>query len=58
MPKAEIAATGTYDLSLNRYKQVEHAEVTHESPATIIAELRALEADISAGLRNLEEMLG
>jgi len=58
VPKAEIAATGTYDLSLNRYKQVEHAEVTHESPAAIIAELRALEEEISAGLGKLEEMLG
>ncbi len=58
VPKAEIAATGTYDLSLNRYKQVEHAEVTHESPAAIIAELRQLEAEISAGLGKLEEMLG
>jgi len=42
VPKAEIAATGTYDLSLNRYKQVEHEEVTYESPAAIIAELRKL----------------
>jgi len=57
VPKAEIAATGTYDLSLNRYKQVEHEEVTHESPAAIIADLRALEAEISEGLAKLEAML-
>ena len=57
VPKAEIAATGTYDLSLNRYKEVEHTEVTHDSPAEIIAELRALEKDISVGLIKLEAML-
>ena len=56
--KAEIAATGTYDLSLNRYKEVEHAEVTHDSPAAIIAELRQLETEISDGLAKLEAMLG
>ncbi len=58
VPKADIASTGTYDLSLNRYKQVEHEEVTHESPAAIIAELRALEDEISEGLTKLEAMLG
>lgn len=58
VPKAEIAATGVYDLSLNRYKQVEHEAVEHESPAGIIAELRKLEDEISAGLTKLEAMLG
>jgi len=56
--KDEIAATGTYDLSLNRYKEVEHAEVTHDSPAEIIKELRQLEQEISSGLAKLEAMLG
>ncbi len=58
VPKAEIAATRTYDLSLNRYKQVEHEEVEHESPVAIIAELRKLESEISEGLTKLEAMLG
>ena len=58
MVKAEeIAATGSWDLSLNRYKEVEHAEVEHESPAALIAELRAIEAEIAEGLDRLEEML-
>jgi len=57
VPKAEIAATDTYDLSLNRYKQVEHAKQTHEAPADIIAELRKLEMEISDGLTKLEAML-
>jgi type I restriction enzyme M protein len=58
VPKAEIMATGSFDLSLNRYKVVEHATVQHESPVKIIAELRALELEISEGLSKLEGMLG
>ena len=56
--REDIAATGTYDLSLNRYKQVEHEEVTHDTPADIIKELRTLEGEISKGLTELEAMLG
>ena len=56
--REDIAATGTYDLSLNRYKQVEHEEVMHDKPADIIEELRELEKEISDGLTKLEAMLG
>nr|WP_319516430.1 class I SAM-dependent DNA methyltransferase [uncultured Cohaesibacter sp.] len=56
--KDEIAATGSWDLSLNRYKEIEHEEVEHQAPADIIAELRAIEKDIAEGLDKLEEMLG
>lgn len=58
VPKAEIAATGTYDLSLNRYKVVEHEAQVHDKPADIIAELRKLETEISDGLTKLEALLG
>lgn len=58
VPREEIAATGTYDLSLNRYKEVEHEEVTHDKPVDIIKDLRALEQEISDGLVKLEAMLG
>ncbi len=56
--KDDIAATGTYDLSLNRYKEVEHEEIAHDKPADIIKELRALEKEINDGLTKLEAMLG
>lgn len=55
--KEEIAATG-YDLSLNRYKEVVHEEVEHIPPKQLIAELKQLEAEIQAGLAELEGMLG
>ncbi len=54
--KAEIAATG-YDLSLNRYKEVVHRVTAHRQPKDILAELKALESDISNGLAELERML-
>lgn len=57
VPKADIAVAG-YDLSLNRYKEVEHEEVAHESPAAILADLRRIEADIVEGIKRLEEMVG
>jgi type I restriction enzyme M protein len=56
VPKAEIAAND-YDLSINRYKQVVYEEVQHASPQVILAELRALEAEIVRGMEELEGML-
>ena len=56
VPKADIVAAG-YDLSLNRYKEVVHAEVKHDSPKDIIKELRHLEQEIAKGLTALGGML-
>ena len=58
VPRDEIAKTGSYDLSLNRYKEVEHEEVDYPPPKEIIAELRGIEKEIDDGLTRLEEMLG
>lgn len=55
--RADIVAAG-YDLSINRYKEVVHAEVKHAAPKDIIRKLRALEGEIAKGLGQLEEMLG
>lgn len=57
VPKEHIAAQD-YDLSLNRYKEIVHEEVHHRPPAEILAELEALESEISAGLAELKGMLG
>ncbi len=56
VPKADLVANG-YDLSLNRYKEVVHAEVEHVSPKQLLAELGELEREIEAGMRELEGML-
>lgn len=55
--KAEIAAAD-YDLSLNRYKEVQHAEQSYDAPADIIRELKQIETEITQSLTKLEEMLG
>ena len=56
VPKADIVAHG-YDLSINRYKEVVHEAVEHEPPLKILADLKALEAEIMAGMEELEGML-
>jgi type I restriction enzyme M protein len=57
VPKGDIAAA-SYDLSLNRYKEVESEDIAHETPAAILADLRRIEAEIAVGLERLEEMVG
>jgi len=56
VPKADIVAQD-YDLSLNRYKKVVHAEVQYDPPKVILAKLKVLESEIAADLKELEEML-
>lgn len=56
VPKKEIK-DNDYDLSLNRYKEIEFEEVEHRDPLEIIAELEKLDDEIRAGLAELKEML-
>lgn len=56
VPKDDIVAQG-YDLSLNRYKEIVHDDVEHRPPLEIIADIEALEAEITQGLAELKAML-
>ena len=56
VPKSEIAAQG-YDLSLNRYKEVEHEQIVHRAPAEILADLAALEQEIAHATAELTHAL-
>lgn len=56
VPKAEIAEN-KYDLSINRYKEIEYEEVEYESPTVIIDRLEALQGEIAADLQALRGML-
>lgn len=56
VPKSEIADNG-YDLSLNRYKEVEHEAVEHRDPKEILVELWRLEDEIQKGMKELEAMI-
>ena len=46
-----------YDLSINKYKDVEYTPVEYPSTAEIMADLHELEMEITKGLAELEEML-
>ena len=56
VPKQEIAAGG-YDLSINKYKQVEYIPVEYPPTSEILQDLRDLEAEITKGLDELEGMV-
>ena len=56
VPKGEIAGNG-YDLSINRYKELEYEAVEYDPPAAILRRLRKLEAEIAEGRVELEGML-
>ena len=56
VPKQEIADNG-YDLSINKYKQVEYTPVEYPPTSEILADLRKLEEEIARGLEELEGML-
>lgn len=56
VPKQEIADNG-YDLSINKYKKIEYVPVEYPPTSEILAELHALEMEITAGLAELEGML-
>ena len=56
VPKQEIAEND-YDLSVNKYKKVEYVPVEYPPTAEILTDLHTLEAEITTGLTELEEML-
>ena len=56
VPKEEIKANG-YDLSINRYKEIEYDEVEYEAPKVILGKLRGLEEEIRKDLDELEGLL-
>jgi len=47
-----------YDLSINRYKEVEYEEVEYEAPKVILRRLAELEEEIAKEREELEGMLG
>ena len=57
VPKAEIA-DNDYDLSINRYKEVEYEAMEYDPPKVILERLAKLETEIAAGRKALERLLG
>ncbi len=56
VPKAEIAGND-YDLSINRYKEVKHEQITHRTPQAILNQLETIEQEITDGMKQLQGML-
>ena len=47
-----------YDLSINKYKEIEYIPVEYPSTSEIMANLRALEKEVQESMAELEKMLG
>lgn len=47
-----------WDLSINRYKEIVYEEVEYDPPATIIADIKALDKERAKALKTLESLLG
>lgn len=56
VPKQEIVNNG-YDLSINKYKKAEYIPVEYPPTSEILDKLDKLEKEITAGLKELREML-
>ena len=56
VPKAEIA-DNDYDLSINRYKELEYEAVEYDPPKVILERLAELEEEIARGGEELARML-
>ena len=46
-----------YDLSINKYKEIEYEEVVYDEPSVILGRIKKLEDEITKGLEELERML-
>ena len=57
VPAQEIR-DNKYDLSINRYKEIEYEKVEYDPPKVILGRLRHLEDEIRSDLDELEGMLG
>ena len=57
VPKEEIAENN-YDLSINKYKEVEYIPVEYPSTQEIMTDLRELEMEIGQTMDELEKLLG
>lgn len=57
VPVDEIREQG-YDLSINKYKEIEYEEIEYQSPTKILNSINELEVEIQKGIKELEVLLG
>ncbi|CAC9933832.1 hypothetical protein PEPNEM18_01298 [Aedoeadaptatus nemausensis] len=58
MVSKEEIASNDYDLSINKYKEIEYEPVAYDPPEEILVRINDLEKDIQEGLGALKSMLG
>jgi len=56
VPADEIRAN-KYDLSISRYKQIEHKEIQYEKPEVIMKKVLGLEGEIAKDIEEIKNML-
>lgn len=56
VPADEIRAN-KYDLSISRYKEIEHKEIAYEKPGVIMDKVMALEGEIAKDVEEIKGML-
>lgn len=54
VPVDEIKAND-YDLSINKYKEVEKVKVEYEKPDVVMSRIEALQAEITAAIKEFRE---
>ena len=58
MVDKEEIAENDYDLSINKYKEIEYEEVEYDPPQVIIGRIESMEREIQNGLEDLKKILG
>ncbi|KEI86151.1 DNA methyltransferase [Clostridium botulinum B2 267] len=56
VPVEEIRENN-YDLSINKYKEIEYEEIVYDEPKVILERVKKLEKEISEGIDELERMI-
>ena len=56
VPVEEIR-NNDYDLSINKYKEVERVKVEYEQPEVIMSRIKTLEQEITVALSELDKMM-
>ncbi|MHB9896771.1 HsdM family class I SAM-dependent methyltransferase [Clostridium botulinum] len=54
---SEEIRENNYDLSINKYKEIEYEEVVYDEPKVILDRVKKLEKEITEGINELEKMI-
>lgn len=58
MVDKEEIAQNDYDLSINKYKEIEYEKIEYDKLEVIIGRIEDMEKDFAKGMKDLKEMLG